>query len=123
MTSLQLASCSINLWAQKVLPIPVSIPSGGPYQYQYNKSIANTLLPILFVFHINNTANRAPQYLADCVQTIAQSSSRSGLRSAERRWHSYLHKAMLKKNQVRRLWLSLCRTCCLEQSPRQAPPY
>ena len=26
--------------------------------------------------------NRAPQYLADCVQTIAQSSSRPGLRSA-----------------------------------------
>jgi len=29
------------------------------------------------------STNRAPQYLADCVQTIAQSSSRRGLRSAD----------------------------------------
>jgi len=31
----------------------------------------------------NVHTNRAPQYLADCVQTIAQSSSHPGLRSAD----------------------------------------
>jgi len=38
------------------------------------------------------------------------------------RWHSYLRKSV-HKNQVRSPWLSLCQTCCVEQSPRRSPPY
>jgi len=56
--------------------------------------------------------------LLDCVQTIAQYCSQPGLRSA----NNYISEA-IHKNQVGRLWLSLRRTCCVEQSPRWASPY
>jgi len=59
--------------------------------------------------------SRAPQYLSDCVQTVALSSRRPGLRSSDSR----LRQAEVQ-NQVRRARFLLCWTRCLEQS--SAPP-
>ena len=50
-------------------------------QHHDNQSLFG-LHQLCLIMHLIHT-NRAPQYLADCVQTIAQSSSRRGLRSAD----------------------------------------
>jgi len=64
--------------------------------------------------HLVHTS-RAPQYLTDCVQTVARSSRRPGLRSSD----TAARQAAVQ-NQVRRARFLLCWTRCLEQS--SAPP-
>jgi len=59
--------------------------------------------------------------VADCVQTIAQSSSRPGLRSADTA--TYVKPCTRTKFGDRGFRSAGAWTCRAEQSPRRAPPY